>query len=435
MKIIKRLARLDKHMKEVLVGASVALVLRGAGAGLAFLFNVAVAKLLGAEGVGLFFMALSVTMMGSVVARMGLDNSLIRFIADNAVRGEWGEVKGVHALGLKIGGGASIGLALLLTVMAPWIAVNLFNEPRITDLLRWMSLAIASFSVMTIFSESLKGLKRIRDSMLISGVFSPVFGLVLIWPLIWFYGTEGAGVAYFLATLITSICGWYFWHRAVALHTVAFSRFSASRLWESSRPLWFMMMINRALLPWLPLFLLGIWAQVSEVGQYGAATRVVMLVSFFLTAVNTIIGPKLSELNALGDGVLMRNIIRRFSLLITLASVPLFYVMIFHGGDVMLLFGKTFAGGASVLAILAIGQAITTITGLAGFLLIMAGYERDVQNTSLFALVLLLPLSFALIPSLGMIGAAWATVLATAGSNILSAYMVWRRLKINVLPH
>jgi O-antigen/teichoic acid export membrane protein len=49
--------RLDQHMLEILRGTSVALVLKVLAAGIAFLFHVAVARLLGPGGTGTYFLA------------------------------------------------------------------------------------------------------------------------------------------------------------------------------------------------------------------------------------------------------------------------------------------------------------------------------------------------------------------------------------------
>ena len=57
-------SRFDVHMREVALGASQAFVLRAMGALLAFLFNVALARLLGAAGAGLYFLALVVGRKG-----------------------------------------------------------------------------------------------------------------------------------------------------------------------------------------------------------------------------------------------------------------------------------------------------------------------------------------------------------------------------------
>lgn len=53
--------KFDSHVLEVLRGAGLAFLLRGVGAGLAFLLNVAIGRMLGAEGTGVYFLALSVT--------------------------------------------------------------------------------------------------------------------------------------------------------------------------------------------------------------------------------------------------------------------------------------------------------------------------------------------------------------------------------------
>ena len=67
----------DPHMREIARGTLLAFVLKVVGSGLAFAFNVAVARLLGVEGMGLYYLALAVTTIGSVVGRIGLDNTLL----------------------------------------------------------------------------------------------------------------------------------------------------------------------------------------------------------------------------------------------------------------------------------------------------------------------------------------------------------------------
>lgn len=66
-----KLLREDPHMREVARGTLLAFVLKLGGSGLAFAFNVAVARLMGAEGAGLYFLALAVTTIGSVIGVSG----------------------------------------------------------------------------------------------------------------------------------------------------------------------------------------------------------------------------------------------------------------------------------------------------------------------------------------------------------------------------
>ena len=432
-KAMKRwFSRFDVHMREVLFGASQAFVLRAMGAVLAFALNVAIARLLGTDGAGLYFLALSVVMIGSVVARLGLDNAMLRFVAAGMAKRDAEQVNGVVSLGLRMAGIFGLLIAVLVAALAPHLATHLFSEPDLVQPLVWMSLGILSFSLMTLVAESLKGLKQIPKSMLVSGVIYPVVALLLLWPFVTYWGVAGVSLAYVVATVTAALLGWLWWRRARPAPGTG--SFPLSELWNSARPLWIMSGITRGLLPWLPLFLLGIWGTAEDSGVFGAATRLVMLITFFLTAVNTILAPKFAELYAKQNLAMIGKLARRFTLMITLAVLPLFLLLFFAGDFVMGLFGPGFSRGGDVLAILAIGQFVNVLTGSVGVLLMMSGHERDVRNSALFALCLLLVVAASAMPVYGLTGAALASAGAVAGMNLLSAYYVWRRLRIVTLP-
>ncbi|PNU20292.1 hypothetical protein C2E25_08275 [Geothermobacter hydrogeniphilus] len=434
--IRKKTSRLwaDQHMREVLRGSAVALVLRVAGVGLAFGFNIAIARLLGAEGAGLYFLALSISTIGSVVGRVGLDNALLRFVATHSATDDWAKVKGVYALGIRI---AILGLGFLSLLgfwFAPWLAAMLFDKPDLGDPLRWMCLTILPFGLLNLQAESLKGVKWIRDAMLVQGVGVPFLGLLTIWPLARFSGVTGAVWAYLLAVVLTAMLGQWAWTRAVVARDVPASPYSFAVLWKSCKPLLVTSVMNRAILPWAPLFLLGLWAPSAEVGIFGAANRVAMLVSFMLVTVNNILAPKFAELYARGDLEALGTTARRSALIITLVSCPVFAVLILGGHWVMGFFGDDFGRGAVVLAILALGQLVNTLTGSVGFILISTGHEIDLRNISIASGVAQVVACLVLNPFMGMYGAALATAVAIAGNNLVASYLVWRRLGIIVSP-
>ena len=59
---------LDHHMREVLRGAMVAFPLRLVSAGLVFALNILLARILGAEDTGLYYLALTITTIATTVA-------------------------------------------------------------------------------------------------------------------------------------------------------------------------------------------------------------------------------------------------------------------------------------------------------------------------------------------------------------------------------
>lgn len=426
--------RADPHMREIVRGTLLAFILKIIGSGLVFAFNVAVARLLGAQETGLYFLALSVTAIGSVVGRVGLDNTLLRFTATHAAKGEWDQVKGAYALGMRIAVTASGSLALVGFLLAPWLAGTLFRKPELTEPLRWMSLSILPFALLNLQAESLKGIKRIRDAMLLEGIGVPLFGLFLIWPLTRVARVTGAAWAYLIATVLVMLLGSWAWQRTVAQHESYTVPYPFATLWASCKPLLFSSLMNRAIMPWMPFFLLGIWASSEEVGIFGAASRVALLVSFMLATVNNVLAPKFAELYAMNEMETMGHTAQRSALMVTLLASPLFLAMIFGGKWIMVMFGQAFAGGALVLAILAAGQFINSITGSVNHLLIATGNETIVRNTAILWALTQMVICVFLIPSQGSIGAAIAMATTTAGINLTAAYMVRKRTGIVTLP-
>lgn len=424
---------LDLHQKEVLGGAMVAFLLRGIGAVFAFGLNIAIGRLLGADGAGLYFLALSVVTIGAIVTQMGLANALLRFVASGAAEARWDQVNGVVRLGLHQAGIAGLVGAALIVGGAPWIARVVFSEPNLSLTLQVMGFGVLGLSLMLLLSDCLKGLKQIRSAMLVNGVMYPAIALLVLWPLTQSFGPPGAALAYVIGTGTAALIGWLLWRREMKPYP-QISSFSPIALRASSQPLWVMSIINRAVLPLAPLVLLGIWGTASDVGIFGAATRVALLIAFFLLAVNTVIAPKFAELHTNGDFENLKRLTGQFTLIVTLASTPVFLILLIWNEEVMGLFGADFRAGGTALAILVLGQAANTITGTAGHLLMMTGHERDVRDAAIAGSISLLVTGLILVPPLGLLGAAFSTSFAHIVMNFMTAWLAWKRLRIISLP-
>jgi O-antigen/teichoic acid export membrane protein len=424
----------DPHMREVAGRTLISLGLKAIGAALAFSFNVAIARLLGSDGTGLYFLAFSVTAIGSVIGRVGLDNTLLRFSATHATLGEWGKLKGAYSVAIRLAILTSGAVSLLSFLSAPWLATAVFNKPELAEPLRWMSLSILPFSLLNLHAESLKGLKNIRDAMLVQGIGVPLVGLSLIYPLAKSGGVEGVALAYLAATCTTAIVGVLAWRRALRDHQDTASPYPLSDIWASCKHLFVATLMNRAILPWAPLLLLGLWSTTADAGIFGTANRVAMLMSVLLYSVNNVLAPKFAELFTNDDIPALGRTARNSALLITLVTSPVFLILILGSEWVMSLFGASFAEGWAVLSVLSIGQLVNTLTGSVNHLLIVTGNERVVKNGNIGAAVIQITLGIALIPALGALGAAIATSLTNVGLNCYAAFMVWKRVGVITIP-
>jgi len=294
------LNNLDANIEEIVRGASVAFVLKVIGAGLAFMFNVVLARLLGANGAGIYFLALSAATIATVFGRIGLDNALLRFISANAATGNWALVKGVYGKGIKLGVSASGLSALLLFLLSPGLSELVFKKPELQVPMRWMCLAVVPMSLLMLHAESIKGLKRISASLFVQSVSVPGFSLVGISVFAHFWGIMGAVWAYTLAAICTMISGIWLWRRFTPHLKDYQSYFETCQLVRTSMPLFWVASMN-LLMNWTSTFMLGIWGTSSDVGVFSVAHRTAFQISLILIAVNSIAAPKFAEFHKKGD--------------------------------------------------------------------------------------------------------------------------------------
>lgn len=423
----------DEHMREILRGASTAFVLKGLGAVLTFVFYVVIGRLLGPAGAGLYLLALTLTTIASVLGRIGLDNTVLRFVAAHATVGEWAAVKGVYDKAVRMAGVASTAAALLLALAAPWLSNALFAKPALSELLRWMAISVVPTAILTLQAQGLQGLKRIRDSTLVANLCVPIFSLLGVAILAPRWGAVGATWAYSLAAMLTMLVGIWRWRLATPELSGVDGKFETGELLQSSVPL-FWVSSFQLVISWASTVTLGLLASSADVGIFGTANRAAMLTSFVLLAVNSISAPKFAALHKQGDLVTLGRIARNSAKLMAMVASPVLAILILFPGKVMGMFGPQFVAGAPVLAILAVGQFINVVTGSVGWILIMCGYERMMRNNIVICAALSVGLNLLLVPRFGVIGAALATAITLSLQMLIAAVMVWHKLGVVTIP-
>lgn len=428
---VLRFFRMDDHMTEVVLGATVAFSLKVLAFALGFGFNVLLARLLGAEGAGIYYLALNAVTVSMTVSVLGLDTALLRFVAANATMEDWVKVAGVYRKGIRIATGTSIVVTVLVIIFAPWIAQFVFSEPNLGQPLRLMALAIPPLTLIFLYAEAIKGLKRIRDSMLINGVGIPLVALPLLAILGRSLGVAGAVMAYVLSAVIVVLMGVLLWRRAVPAIRGLTGHFSTRLLICTGLPLFWLSLMN-VLMRMTDTTMLGIWMDSTAVGVYGVAKRTAALTGFILVAVNSIVAPKFAALYAQGDHHALDALARHSARLMTVLAVLLLAPLIVFPNAVLEIFGRDFAGGATVLRILALGQFANVAAGSVGYLLLMSGHEKVQRNNVIFVTGLNALLNVILIPKYGMVGAAVATSTSLALKNLIAVFLVGRHLSIRI---
>jgi hypothetical protein len=101
-------------MREVVAGASSAFVIKVIAAVSGLGLSIALARTIGAEGAGVYYLAFTITPVAATVARLGLDNVVVRLVAGG--RGAVGE--GGDRPGKEYGNGGGGGALECLSGLA-----------------------------------------------------------------------------------------------------------------------------------------------------------------------------------------------------------------------------------------------------------------------------------------------------------------------------
>ena len=228
---------MNQHLKEVVRGVGVAFPLKIFSVGLNFGFNFLLARLLGAEGTGVYYLALAVTTIAMVLGQIGLGNALLRFTADNAAQEDWDRVAGVTRMGIRMAMGASFLITLILVGSASWIAQYIFSKPDLIAPIRLMALGVLPMSLINLYGELFKGLKKVRDAMIVQVVGLPFVSLPLLALLTGKLGVMGAVTAFVAASILVLLFGVYLWRRVTPQLRGLAGTFDRRLLIKTSLPL------------------------------------------------------------------------------------------------------------------------------------------------------------------------------------------------------
>src|SRR5450755_1652645 len=96
-----------------------AFVVQIAGVGLAFLFSVMLARLIGASGVGVYFLGITIVDICATISRLGLESAGLRFASIAFSLGDGGKLAALYRTSMGLVFGAAMVIALLVWLIVP----------------------------------------------------------------------------------------------------------------------------------------------------------------------------------------------------------------------------------------------------------------------------------------------------------------------------
>jgi len=168
----------------------------------------------------------------------------------------------------------------------------------------------------------------------------------------------------------------------------------------------------------MDVLMLGIWANSRSVGLYALAGAIATASGF----------PVVGLASALfGQMARARAIERRWLALSVAIGVPcMLLAWLLAGPVIRAFFSPRYAAAAALVFPLALAQLVRGVTGIYNTFLSAHGRGSDLRNAGLVLTGSNVAFNFALIPSFGASGAAWASLLALV-ANLVAHVVFYRR--------
>jgi O-antigen/teichoic acid export membrane protein len=385
---------------------------RLAGAGVIFLAQAAIARFWGAESLGNFLLIIATANIVAVLLPLGFETTGTFFAAEYRAAGDGRHLRGFMK---RAYGHVAVMSGALLLLGHP--LAGLLGAPGQLVQAHWGAVAVMTFATALVYCNSalLVGLKRPYAGFFADTVFRPMLmvAALAIATLGFSDVAEFQAFIWILAVGFALIALAQLFHLARAAREVpvtdALRKTEVRRWWRFALP-WVIIALATDLFFDIDLLILANLMDREMLAVFGVCTRVFSLVSFGVAAVYSVVLPDMFDLAKDREALLRK--IGEANLAAGGIAVALFVVVAALGPLALMLFGSGFMDGALPMAVLCLTLIIRAFFGPSSVVLSMNDRPYDVLPAIGLGMTVLVVANLLLVPSLGLLGAALAAVLA-----------------------
>lgn len=417
----------DTRFSEILTGSIWALASRVVAAVLTLVASIVVARWYGAEAVGILAVVQSYLALATIFTVLGTNTSILRLIPEHVGAHSVTSAFRVYRKTQYLVAGVSVITGTLLFLLAGVIAAGVFSKPHLTFFFALAAGFVVCKSLVDLNTQAIRGLRIVRS-----------FAFMQILPALAMLSFLAAGTLLFRVDGVPVYAQLAAWACTAALGVWIVARAFRRRMRPDDRvkevPVREILAISLPMLMTLSMhFLLGQTGVImlaafrsdAEVGHYDMTVKLATLTTYVLASVNSMAGPRFSELYHAGRLDELFYVARKSARLIFWTTAPILLGLVLLGKPILRhLFGPDFVAAYPALVLLVLGQFVNSTSGSTGMFMNMTGRQVPFRNIMLAAAALNVSLSFAAVPRYGAAGAAFAAMVSVMFWNLATlAYM------------
>ncbi len=407
-----------------------------AGAGLSYVAQLLLARLLGPDSYGIYAYVLAwITLLG-YLSTLGFHTSLLRLVPAHLAKQELPLVAGVLRSSLLMTTLAGLVVAVLGIVVVLSAGQLIRRELSLTFIMGFAAVPVLALHLVG--ASAVRGLGGVVEALLPERIVRDVLLISLMGGLALSGSMRLDAVTTMAALLISSIGTLLLvQHFLRKLRPPELTRHKPEYLWgEWYRPAVAISVLVLAdnLMNRCGILVLGINGRTREAGVFAVAYSLALLPGLPRMAVATIFAPAVSDLHVRGEHAALQQLSTRASRLSLLGTSAVALPLVVLGPYLLSWFGMDFAAAYPVMLILVVAQVVGAGFGPQQHLITMTRNER--LGAVIYAGCTLANLFISLIAVVpfGMVGAACATTLSMIAWNVVMALFIKKRLGLTTGP-
>ncbi|MGN6378991.1 MAG: MATE family efflux transporter [Gaiellales bacterium] len=411
-----------------------------------FLLVVVVAQALTKSQSGAFFEAVALFLILSNTCELGADTGLTRMIPLYRVQGRLADIRASLGVGMWPALAAGLLFAVLTYVFAHPLA-ELFTHKSasdaaaVADYIRVLAVFLPLAGVYTVAIAATRGFGTMLPNALIDRIAKSAAQTAAVAVVVFAGGGASEIAVAWGVPFVLGFAAALLWLRVLLRETLVLERREAlppptrlgklaSEFWSFTAPRGLTGVFQVTIL-WVGTLMVGNLRSTADASVYTASTRYLVAGSVVNLAIIQVIAPKLSELLSANQAGRARNVYQVATSWLMALAWPMYLTLALFAPVLLRVFGHKFTPGASSLVILACAMIVATGIGPVDVVLLMGGRSFWNLFNVAVALVINVVLSLALIPHIGIAGAAIAWAAAILFNNVAPLLEVRAFLKVH----
>jgi O-antigen/teichoic acid export membrane protein len=388
-----------------------------------FLVGVQLARALGAEGYGVYGLAMSIVSIVAVPTEFGLPQLLTREVAAAQVNRNWGRLKGVISWASRTNLRVSITVAFLVSFWVFWVH-GLTSMQGLSVLVGLLMVPVVGQSNLR--GAALRGLQHVVKGQISEVLIRPAFFSIFLFAAPFVWGALNPALAMGVgggAALVSFFSATFLLRKKIPHEIKDVEPTLDSKGWISSALPMAMTQGVHVLQGNASLLILGFFSTAVTVGTFRVATSVFMLVGLPVSLFNMVSGAIVSRIYAKNDREALQFFLACLVFGMTLGTVLIALPLVLFGDQILgHVFGQEFVSSTKPLNVLCLGMVFSAAMGGNVVCLNMCGYERRVTRAFLISFFFMTVTGVPLVIYFGSVGAA----VANATSMILwNSILCW----------